>query len=467
MKTYTNHWEKYPQIIRKLAAICLIGLLSCSDHDDPWIGLPGEENAEKLEGFWQSEGYGYVLEIHNGIATVYDVTRSTCLKKTFFFDQRGFAVNKWDVEINTSGTRMIYKAERVVTKFQFTRIARLPDICSEQLITPTQDAQVNFDVLWQTFEDHYAFFDKRKVDWMALRAKYRPQVTESNLKEIFHQMLSHFEEDHVSLISDGDDFINRYDAGVSRTFRRFYPEFPNPEDQKAFKTYLVSQLPVIVGNVVGGYLGGQASVALDDQLIWGELDPKTAYVFVGSMSGYELSDLREALDKMSADVAGYDRIVMDLRFNLGGNDHVILELAGRFLNQTKVAWRFAARNGSQLGSQQEVTMRPTGNQQFGKPIVLLTSIMTSSAAEIFTLMMKERGNVRIAGETTNGIFSTTLTKQLPNGWIFTLSNEVLTDAKGTGYEGTGISPDVAVGFPSKADREAGIDPALENYKGLF
>lgn len=467
MKNFRNYWRKHARFINKFTTLCLVGLLSCGDHDDVWVGLPDEENAERLEGVWQSDGYGYVLEVRNGIATVYDITTRTCLKKTFFFDTGGFSVDRWNVDMNSSGTRMIYNAEGVVTKFYFTKLSKLPEVCSEQLIVPTKNPYVNFDVLWQTFEDHYAFFEKRRVDWAALRSKYRPLVTESNLEEIFHRILSEFREDHVSLASDGDDFISRFDAGASRTFGRFYPEFADPEDQKAFKTYLTSQLPVIVGNVAGGYLGGQVSVALDNQLMWGRLDQKTGYIFIGSMSGYELEDLREALDQMQDELAPCERLVIDLRFNLGGNDRIILELAGRFLAQTQVAWRFAARNGGQYTDSQEVIMKSTGSQQFGKPIVLLTSIMTSSAAEIFTLMMKERGNTRIAGETTNGIFSTTLAKQLPNGWVFTLSNEVLTDEKGVAYEGEGIVPDFNIDFPTKAQRDSGVDPALESYMSFF
>lgn len=466
MENQGGYWKKCIRIVHRLTVLCLIGLISCSDHDG-WIKLPGDEKAGKLEGVWQSEGYGYVLDIRKGMATTFDVTTETCLKKTFFFDEGSADVDGWDVDINADGTRMVYHAKGSVTTFHFVKIPALPSVCQEHLVVPTKDAKANFDLLWQTFQDHYAFFDRRNVDWAAIKAKYRPQATEANLETVFQQMLAHFEEDHVSLVSHGDDFVNRYDAGVSRTFRRFYPEFPNPENQKAFKTYLLGLLPAYVENIVGGYLGGQVSSALDDQLLWGRLDAKTGYVFIRSMSGYTMEDLQAALDKMMDELASCDRIVLDLRFNVGGSDAVSLEIAGRFVSERKVAWQLAARNGAQLTAWQQVMMKPTGKVQFTKPIVVLTSIMTSSAAETFTLAIRERGNVKLAGETTNGIFSTTLTKELPNGWTLSLSNEVIRDAKGTVYEAIGIAPDVPVNFPSKEDRENGIDPALENYTDLF
>jgi hypothetical protein len=463
MKTYKSYYKvKY-----RLLTFFLLCLVSCTDHKDFWTELPVSDKARRLEGLWQSDGYGYVLEIRDGIAQVYDVTSTTCLKKSFFFDTPGFNVEGWNVSMTSSGTRMSYRGEGVATRFDFVRLSSLPEICSGQLILPTDDALTNFDVLWNTFQEHYAFFSQRKVDWKALRAQYRPQVTKDNLEKIFHQMLANLNEDHVSLASDGDDFVSRYDAGVKHTFGRFYPEFPNPADQQAFKAYLTTQLPVLVGNIVEGYLGGEVSIGLDGQLGWGKLDDQTGYIFIGAMTGYSLDSLRKELDNMANDLWVCERLIIDLRFNLGGNDPIILELAGRFLDRPSVAWRLAARNGEYLTNEQQILMKPTGPQQFHKPVVLLTSVMTSSAAEIFTLMMKQRGNVKVVGEPTNGIYSTTLTKELPNGWIFTLSNEIVRDANGTNYEVTGIQPDITADFPSKAQRDKGIDPALDRYKTWF
>jgi C-terminal processing protease CtpA/Prc len=76
-------------------------------------------------------------------------------------------------------------------------------------------------------------------------------------------------------------------------------------------------------------------------------------------------------------------------------------------------------------------------------------------------MMRQLPQVQTMGESTNGIFSTVLPKQLPNGWLLTLSNERLTDAQGYIYEGTGIPVDVASPFPSKAERDNGTDPGIE------
>ncbi len=160
-------------------------------------------------------------------------------------------------------------------------------------------------------------------------------------------------------------------------------------------------------------------------------------------------------------------MIVDVRFNLGGSDRLALENAGRFTPTPRVGYRFAARNGDTYAPEQVVLQRPTGSYAFTKPTVVLTSIVTSSAAEVFTLFMRQLPQVKTLGEATNGIFSTALPKELPNGWLLTLSNEVATDAGGQVYEKTGIPVSLAAPFPGKADREAGTDPGIEKALEQF
>jgi C-terminal processing protease CtpA/Prc len=179
------------------------------------------------------------------------------------------------------------------------------------------------------------------------------------------------------------------------------------------------------------------------------------------MSGYELSDLQPVLDQVFNELKNCGSMVVDVRFNLGGSDRLALEIAGRFTPSTRVGWKFSARNGNGFAREQVVMQKPTGTYTFTKPTVVLTSIVTSSAAEVFTLMMRQLPGVKTMGESTNGIFSTVLPKELPNGWLITLSNEVLIDARGQVFEGTGIPADVPAPFPSKGDRDNGTDPGIE------
>ena len=62
----------------------------------------------------------------------------------------------------------------------------------------------------------------------------------------------------------------------------------------------------------------------------------------------------------------------------------------------------------------------------------------------------------ILGDRTNGIFSYTLDKKLPNGWKYRLSYQVYFSADMVCYEGQGIPVDIEL-LNKKADIAEGVD----------
>ncbi|MBD0257240.1 MAG: hypothetical protein ICV83_16095, partial [Cytophagales bacterium] len=72
---------KTHSLLRRLRAglllLAIFGLASCRQFDsrtDEVQPDPRPARRAALEGLWQSEGYGYVMDIQNGRATVYDYT---------------------------------------------------------------------------------------------------------------------------------------------------------------------------------------------------------------------------------------------------------------------------------------------------------------------------------------------------------------------------------------------------------
>ena len=61
----------------------------------------------------------------------------------------------------------------------------------------------NFDALWNTFNERYAFFELRGVDWKAQYEKYRPKVTKNTTDEELYglicEMLKPLKDGHVNL----------------------------------------------------------------------------------------------------------------------------------------------------------------------------------------------------------------------------------------------------------------------------
>jgi C-terminal processing protease CtpA/Prc len=87
--------------------------------------------------------------------------------------------------------------------------------------------------------------------------------------------------------------------------------------------------------------------------------------------------------------------------------------------------------------------------------------MTISAGETFTqaLMGRTPGVLRV-GESTQGVFSDVLGRELPNGWSFGLPNEVFRTAQGRTFDGAGIPPDMIVPVFADDDVAARRDPAM-------
>ena len=170
------------------------------------------------------------------------------------------------------------------------------------------------------------------------------------------------------------------------------------------------------------------------------------------------------------DLASRKRLVIDPRINLGGWDNLGLAVAAHLTSREFVAYRKQARidpvDRSKWTEVQTSVVRPSTRPSFHGEVVQLIGPLAISAGETFTqaLMNREPKVVRI-GENTQGVFSDMLVRRLPNGWIFTLQNEVYRTEAGTTFDGPGIPPDVVVPVFPDGDLEAGRDGVLERAIG--
>ncbi len=93
-------------------------------------------------------------------------------------------------------------------------------------------------------------------------------------------------------------------------------------------------------------------------------------------------------------------------------------------------------------------------------IVLLTTRYTMSGAETFALALKTSDRVIQVGDTTGGAFSDNISREMYNGWIYTISVGNYRDSNGKSLEGVGIAPDVVI-RNSPEEIKQGKDRALE------
>lgn len=452
----------------------------------PGVGLAGHSdtdisaNLDQLPGIWASEGYGQIVVIENGSPMRferYEVSAVHCL----LFDSGPLEALQNRVSHvlrNAGSTRISYMYPGNVTTYAFNRLDTVPTLCRNGGTGTNSDPLVNFDAFWATFQEQYAFFNERGVDWNALGEELRSRLTADSsdeaLFEVLSEMVIRLCDPHVEVVSPFAEFS----AGVNPTcladnhlFQEIIAEFSDQSEfEDPFEYYQRIFRPSVLQIIEESYFVGAMSSAARDKIHWGRLGDGVAYLGVLQMTNYasdeatpdeDLAVLSSVLDEALAYLSDADALVIDIRTNTGGYDHVALDLASRFADRPRVAFTKKTRWDDGYTAKQVSLLDPSREFQFSGPVVILTSTLTASAAENFLLAMKALPQVTIIGETTVGVHSDVFPRRLPNGWRFTLSNEVYQTADGTLFEGRGIEPDTEVAALRAADRSAGRDAGIE------
>jgi carboxyl-terminal processing protease len=128
-------------------------------------------------------------------------------------------------------------------------------------------------------------------------------------------------------------------------------------------------------------------------------------------------------------------------FNFGGYDAAGLTIAGYFTDKPfKAFTKYTFQNGV-FHEGSEFTISPSGQYNFTKPVYVLTTDITRSAAESFVMQMKALPNVKVVGTKTLGIISDMLGKTIGKYYL-TVSNEKYVTPKGETYEVKGVDVDI-------------------------
>ena len=188
---------------------------------------------------------------------------------------------------------------------------------------------------------------------------------------------------------------------------------------------------------------------------------------VGYMRILELEDVKKpqlaaALDKIAGDFRQLTGFIIDIRDCPGGEDSIAIAIINRFCDRKRVAFHRKTKTGP--GEDEYTPLRtwhiePQGDVQFTGPVVLLTCDTVFSGGESFALAIKQLPHVTIVGDHTNGIFSYTLDKKLPNGWKYCLSYQVYYSPDMVCYEGKGVPADIER-LNKRADIDSGVDPLI-------
>lgn len=307
---------------------------------------------------------------------------------------------------------------------------------------PANNPEAIFENLWSTFNEEYAPFEERNVDWDAQYNLYRPLVhantTDSDLFEIISQMLASLDDGHVGLTAP-----NR---------KTFYSN--NIRNLKIDDELF--DMSVIKSNYLeAGYKEGE-----EQSYVYGKLkDYNMAYInfkFVGP-NFFALNDFLE-------EYKNADGFVIDLRHNDGGDFTYCFSEIQQLTNEKRYVFRSKTKNGkgkNDYTDWHEWFIEPSASGKYvNKPMVVLTDRYTISAGERSVMAFKTLPNVIIVGDTTNGGHGTMIGRELANGWFYSLVPQKVEMPDGQSYEGVGIAPDVYV-KNQMSEIEAGQDKTLQ------
>jgi carboxyl-terminal processing protease len=320
-----------------------------------------------------------------------------------------------------------------------------------------------FETLWLTFEDHYAFFKMRHIDWKAAYKQYRPlvnaQTSNDSLYAVFTKMLAPFQDNHINLIVPG---VKQFKS-IKPSF--FQKEFSNDSLVMSFwkmVDHTLAQSGFGPLQYAGPAFNGR-------KLFVFTTSKNTVYLrfnrcFV-SQEADNVPDAKVAgriLDTVFAAFKGKNKIIIDVRDNIGGNDEFAYEVAGRFAGKKVLGMTKRIRKGGyeDFDKPEKWYIEPKGKYKKFTSITVLTNDKTVSAGDVFAMIIKELPGVKIVGTNTRGIYSDMYGFELPNKWLVSLSNQRYYNAKGVCYEGSGTPVDLVIKNKRK-DLTSNSDPVLK------
>ncbi len=296
----------------------------------------------------------------------------------------------------------------------------------------------NFEALWKIMDEHYCFFDEKGVDWDEVHARYSRQVdagmTDSQMLEVFANMLSELKDGHVNLYTS-------FDMGRYWGYHENYPS--NISD-----------------TLINKYLGTDYKIA--SGLRYRILDDNIGYIRCTTFNTtFGAGNLDEILFYLQPCLG----IIIDLRDNGGGMLTSAETLAARFTNKEITVGYMQHKTGkghNDFSELQEQRLKPSSGIRWQKPVVVLTNRQVFSAANEFVKYLKCCPKATIIGDKTGGGAGLPFSSELPNGWSVRFSACPMYDQDKQSTEG-GIDPDINVGLTVQ-DYLHGWDTIIERAR---
>lgn len=305
--------------------------------------------------------------------------------------------------------------------------------------------QGNFEALWHIIDEHYCFLDYKQqeigLDWQQVYNKYKVRVnnnmTTNQLFEVLADMLSELRDGHVNLSATHD--FSRYWS--------WYENYPANISDTLLRRYMGTDYRIA---------GGLRYRVLDDNIGYLRYESFASPVGDGN------------LDDVFSYLLLCRGLIIDIRDNGGGEVTMAERLAARFCNEKVLVGYIQHKTGpghSDFSDMEPKYLEPSSGLRWQKGVCVLTNRHVYSAANEFTMFMKQMPNVKIVGDHTGGGAGMPFSSTLPNGWVVRFSAVPSYDANRQCTE-FGIDPDYHVQLKDE-DFGKGEDTIIEFARKLL
>ena len=480
----------------KPLAVALLGatlLTACGGDDDNPAAI---ENGDFV-GNWISAEDGQALKVESNKVTSYQYTAGHCLiDQSTTGNQADLGKQGWT--LNTDNTSLTLKTNHLGTSYidiSYQKADELPAQCADdKLLTQyfeddfEADPARDYQIFWDTFNEYYPSFARRGVDWETINSTYSGQISndmsEPEFFQVLAQMVQPLQDSHISLENgDAEASFMRGDTFDDRLLAEFLEsdqvdgDIDTDAEYQAYMAYIGTQYQ-LMNEIRTSYATSDIQQAANDELLWYKVEQDGSSVgvlIINAMDGFledadeaenlaeikaDMDALETAIVQVLTDLKDTEGLIIDLRDNPGGHDVNSQVLVRHFLDTERTLYSKQSRLGNDRTDLEVIRLSPA-ELTYTKPVVILTSPMTESAAEVFTLAMGALPHVTVLGERSQGALADTLEKQLPDGTNFTLVNEYYLSSDGDWYEGQGIPVAAEIPFMTLEEREEEEDLGLE------
>lgn len=464
--------------------LLLSGFTSLAQALSPVVLKSGNTKSlnASVRGVWKSIGNSFLLDARNDSIVLYSTTSQHCYTERNPY-LTGLLNNSSRFRIDArKDTLLLYlqdfgeNTSFLQSENKYYRLSELPKNCGDLTDAQKSSPEFLFNLFWLTLRENYANSSERNINWNDIYLTYRPKITPLSTKydlfDVMGQIVTLTKDQHTKIIAENGETKQHRGEPSSRLLKE---SFENQDSVKTFNEYIDKFFRTSYQHVTNDILQCKGKKVANGKIEWGDITPSIGYISIYSFTRFTIDDVSRAqqLDSlnyyMSEIMKSFQNkkaIIVDVGFNFGGYDAAGLTIAAYFTDVQREAYTAYKFQGGRFYRGTTFKVTPASRYNFTKPVFLLTTDISRSAAESFVLQMKALPNVTTVGTNTLGILSSMLNKSIGE-FTLTISNEKYITPNGKTYEVSGVAPDIHLDVFTKENMFNGHRDAVKTVVELI